>query len=217
MKVFSTDYDGVIINIESQKATVFGDLLNKEWGINKAEAARLWMKTGGTPRRYKFEYYYEKQFGKKLTENDYGIIEKKFSNLLKNEFYPQLELLPGALDLLKFVKKNFDYSFVSSGIPMEEIKYLVSLNGLSDYFDSILGTNDVYPTKREHFQKIIEEQQPNLIVFIADGIEDMKVAKEYKLVKSIGVTTNHSRKELTNANYIVDSLSEVSPLINSLI
>lgn len=43
MKIFGTDYDGVIINIEPQKAEIFGTLLMKEWGIDKNVAAKFYM------------------------------------------------------------------------------------------------------------------------------------------------------------------------------
>ncbi len=219
MKIFGTDYDGVIINIEHQKAVAFGDLLNKEWSVNKNDAASLWIATGGTSRRYKFDYYYRKQFNKNLTDDEYKIIEKKFSNLLKNEYYPKIELLPGALELLKYAKNNFDFTFISSGIPMDELKYLVSLNRLSDYFNLILGTNKIFKTKNEHFQKIINDKNPNLIIFVADGPTDMKVVKALDIVQSIGITTNHSKEELVSAGAknVVDDLSEVLTLIKSLL
>ena len=62
MKIFGTDYDGVIINIEPQKAEVFGNLLNKKWQINKNEASNFWILKGGTPRKYKFDYFYQSRF-----------------------------------------------------------------------------------------------------------------------------------------------------------
>jgi phosphoglycolate phosphatase-like HAD superfamily hydrolase len=215
MKAFGTDYDGVIINIETQKAAAFGNLLNKEWKVNKDEAAKFWIKTEGSSRRYKFDYFYKKQFNTILTDGEYQIIEEQFSSLLKNEYYPKLELLPGALELLKYAKVNFDFTFVSSGVPMKEIQYLVNLNGLSDYFDLVLGTDEIYKTKNEHFQSIINEKNPDLIIFVADGMEDMKITKEYGSIKSIGVTTNHSKTELISAGAenVSDNLNEVLSLI----
>jgi phosphoglycolate phosphatase-like HAD superfamily hydrolase len=219
MKIFGTDYDGVIINIEPQKATAFGSLLNKEWGVDKNEAENLWHATGGTSRRYKFDYCFKKQFNKNLTDEEYMVIGEKFGSLLRKEYYPKLELLPGALDLLKFAKKNFDFTFVSSGVPMKEIQYLVNINELSEYFNLVLGTDNTYKTKNDHFQRIIAEQKPELIIYIADGPEDMRIAKEFELVKAIGVATNHSKEELLNAGAknVVNNLDEGLLLIKSLI
>lgn len=50
-KIFGTDYDGVIINIEPQKALAFGEIMQRYWNVDRDEAATLWMATGGTSRR----------------------------------------------------------------------------------------------------------------------------------------------------------------------
>ena len=216
MRVFGTDYDGVIINIEPQKARAFGVLLNKHWGVNKDEAAQFWIETGGKPRRYKFEYFYNKQFKEKLNDEKYQKIEKEYSHLLKDKFYPSLKLLPHALQILQYARSHYDFLFVSSGVPMQEIQYLVKINGVSEYFNLILGTDKTYSSKREHFQKIITDQNPDLIVYIADGLEDMRIAKEFKAI-SIGTPTNHSKKELLDAGAVhVCNLSGVIPLLKRL-
>lgn len=209
MKVFGTDYDGVIINIEPQKSKAFGELLNKEWGINKKTAEKFWIKTGGFSRRYKFDYFYNKQFGEKLSDGVYSKIEAKFSGLLKDKFYPNVKILPHALDLLKFTRSQFDYLFISSGIPTAELKYLVELNGLSKYFDLILGTNEKYKSKTDHFIEIIQNQKPDLLIFVADSPEDMKVSKQANAIP-IGIPTNHTASELLDAGamYVCD-LNEV--------
>lgn len=217
MKVFGTDYDGVIINIEPQKSKAFGTILQQHWGVNEKEAADFWIATGGLSRKYKFDYFYKNQYNKKLSNKDYQIIESEYSRLLKKDFYPYLQLLHGALDLLKFARSNFDYTFVSSGVPMEEIQYLVRTNCVAEYFDLVLGTNQQFVSKREHFEKIKSRWNPDLIIFIADSPEDMKIANEFK-AKSLGVLTNHTKEELIDAGAMkVCNLSGVINTIKPLI
>ena len=199
MRAFGTDYDGVIINIEPQKAQAFAETLNKYWRTDIKEASDFWLKKGGTSRRYKFDYFYYKVYKQQLPEEDYKVIEQEYSQLLKTKFYPQVTILPGARELLEYARAHFEFMFVSSGVPMEEINYLVNLNGVSQYFDLVLGTNQIYTSKREHFKKIIEEKRPDNIVFIADSPEDMKVTKEFSDTIALGVLTNHSEEELKNA------------------
>ena len=93
---------------------------------------------------------------------------------------------------------------------MEEINYLVELNRISQYFDLILGTNQIYKSKKDHFKKIIEEKHPTPIIFVADSPEDMKVAKEFSNTSAIGVTTNHTEHELkeAGADFIAKDLHE---------
>lgn len=206
MKIFGTDFDGVIINIEPQKAIAFEKLVNKEWGMDENEVKKYWMATGGIGRRVKFDYFYHKKFGKNLSDKEYKLVENKFSNLLKTKYYPKVELLTGALNLLKFARANFDFTFVSSGMPIEEINYLIKLLGLSEYFDAILGTSKLFKSKTDHFQKVVEEKTPDLIVFAGDAAQDMKVAKQFG-AKVIGVLTNRSKEELEQAGATVTCAS----------
>lgn len=216
MKVFGTDYDGVIINIEPQKAELFGAILNQYWKIDKQEGKEFWHATGGTSRKYKFDYFYKKQFGKQLPEIEYKKIESVFSEFLKEKLYSKLELLPGALELLKFARSNFDHTFISSGVPMEEIKYLTEINNVSGYFNLILGTDNEYPSKTEHFKKIISEWNPDKFIFVADGIKDMQFARNANAIP-IGIPTNHTEQELKKAGAEkTSSLQNIIPIIKSL-
>lgn len=204
-KVFGFDYDGTIINIEPKKARCFGEVLQKHWGVNKKEAADTWIAEGGTSRRSKFDYFYDKQFHKSLTDEDYKKVESDFSSILKNKYYPKIQLLPLARDILDFVRSNFEFVFVSSGVPMEEIQYLVKLNGVSQYFNAIYGTDNQYRSKSDHFRQVIKTTNPQLIIYLADGLEDMKVAKEFGII-SIGLPTNHTATNLqaAGATYVCD-------------
>ena len=94
---------------------------------------------------------------------------------------------------------------------------MVKLNSLSAYFDLVLGTNERYLSKRDHFKEVIRRTKPELMVFIADGLEDMKVAKEFNVI-SIGVPSNHSRQELekAGATYVCE-LGEVEFLVKKIL
>jgi phosphoglycolate phosphatase-like HAD superfamily hydrolase len=198
MKVFGTDYDGVIINIEPQKAKIFGSILNRYWKVDEKEAEIFWHATGGTSRRSKFDYFYYKRFSKQLAKIEYEKIESEFSLLLKEKLYHNMSLLPDALVLLKFARSNFDYTFISSGMPMEQIKFLAKINNVSEYFDLILGTNNEFTSKTEHFKKITSQWKPDKIIFVADSAEDMRVAKNASAIP-LGVLTNHTEQELKEA------------------
>lgn len=217
MKAFGTDYDGVIINIEPQKSIVFGKILNRHWKIDIEEAANFWMSNGGTSRRYKFDYFYNKKFHSQLSDKNYTLIQEEYSQILKTKYYPSVKLLPGARELLEYAKNNYGFLFVSSGMTMEEIKYLADLNGTSSYFDLILGTNELYKSKRDHYRKIIKEENPESIVFIADSVEDMRITKEFLNTTAIGVLTNSSKKELieAGANLAAKDLHEVLNLLKN--
>ena len=106
--------------------------------------------------------------------------------------------MPKALDLIEFARSNFDKLFISTGIPTEEIGYLAKLNGVADYFDLILGTNDRFPSKTEHFKEVRAKWLPSKFIFVADGLSDMEIAKDGGAIP-IGIPTNHSKQELIAA------------------
>ena len=211
MKAFITDYDGVVINIEPQKAQAFGEMLNKYWKVDTEEAGKFWIATGGISRRYKFDYFYLQQFQKSLPDDEYRTIENDYSTLLKNKFYPKVRLLPEAKEMLSFARGNFDYVFVSSGVPMKEIQYLVKLNGVNDFFDKTYGTDKYFASKEDHFKEIVQKYSVNSIVFVADGPEDMRVGKKFDAF-NIGVLSNHSQSELLNsgANEVCGAMDVIS-------
>lgn len=217
MKIFGTDYDGVIINIEPQKASAFGKLLKKEWGINEKKASKFWIEKGGTSRRYKFEYLYTRFLGKDLPDDIYKIIEAKFSKILVDTLYPRVKILDGAIELLKYARENFDFTFISSGVSSRELEYLVGLNKLTDYFDQIYGTDDLHKSKEDHFRAVLADKNPDLFVFLADSPEDMRVANNFKAI-SIGITTNHSGGELikSGADIVCKNLKEALAEISQL-
>lgn len=218
MKIFGTDYDGVIINIEPQKAAAFGSLMHKYWGVDKKEAVNQWFIGAGTSRRSKFDYFYEKQYFKKLSNKEYQKIELEYSTFLKKKYYPTVQKMPYANEFLDFIRSHFDYTFVSSGVPYDEIHYLVKLNGLTPYFDSIYGTNEIYKSKSDHFKEILKDRKPDIFIFTADGAEDMRVAKKFNTT-CIGLPTNVSEDLLVKAgaNYICKDLKESQIIISKLL
>ncbi len=218
MQIFGTDFDGVIINIEPEKAVVFAELVNRKWKADKNEAAKFWREFLGTSRRHKFDHFYEKMFGKKLDEQTYQLIRAEYGNYLKTNFYPKVKFLPGALEILKLARENFDFTFVSSGMPLDEINYLIQLLGLTEYFDVVLGTDNVYKSKNEHFAELLKDKHPDLFVFLADGAKDMEVAKKFG-AKAIAVLTNRPKKELVKAgaDFICQTPLEAIPILQKML
>lgn len=217
MKVIGFDLDGTIIDMEEQKSKAFGMLLNKHWGTDVNEAAKYWIKTAGKSRRSKFDHFFAKKYGTKLTDGGYQKVEVEFSNKLKNVFYPKVKFIAGALDLLKFCRKTFDVVFVSSGVPHDELKFLIKLKKMDKYFDRIYGTNEKFKSKEYHFELIIDNFKPELLIFVGDGFEDMKVGRRYNAI-TIGVPTHQTDDSLRNsgAQYVLP-LGKISHLLKNIL
>ncbi len=204
MKIIGFDFDGTIIDIEEQKSRAFGVILNKYWGTGIDEAAKYWIDTGGKSRRSKFDYFFRKKYRKELSDEEYRKIESEFSNKLKNEFYPKVKFIKRTLELLNFCRSNFDVIFCSSGVPSDEIRYLIKLKGLNKYFDRIYGTDEKFRSKEDHFKEILFEYKPKLIIFVGDGFEDIRVGRKYGAI-TIGVPSHQTKEKLieVGANYVL--------------
>lgn len=217
MKAIGFDYDGTLTNIEPEKAQAFAETLSREWNVNVKEAEEYWLSQGGTSRKFKFDYFYKKRFGKEIPDNVYKEVESKFSKLLKEEYYPDIKLLPHINEVLGYSQNNFDFVFIASGVPEKEIKYLVDLNKINRYFDIVLGTNDVYKSKKDHLDEIRKTKNPSLLIFVGDSAEDMRVAKLSGAI-AVGLITNHPSEKLkeAGADYAC-SLEDVQSTLKKII
>lgn len=125
-----------------------------------------------------------------------------------------IEALPGVAEFLKRLKEAGIPCSVGSSTPHENIKTIMEVIGLGDYFDAITASEDVKDGKPnpEVFLKAAEKikQAPaDCIVF-----EDAHVGIHAGLnagMRVIAVTTTHPRESLHEAHQVVDRLDELFP------
>jgi phosphoglycolate phosphatase-like HAD superfamily hydrolase len=198
MKIIGYDFDGVFINIENEKAKLFGDILHKHWGVDPSQAFDVWLLHLGTSRRHKFDLMYQNNFQNKLEEETYQAIEKEFSDILVHDYYPNVKIIDETFETARDLNYQFDLSFISSGIPHAELNSIASKFKIDEYFDLILGTSQNFKSKIDHFDMIAQKHCPSLGIFIGDGLEDMKIAKQFKYT-AIGIPANHTSQVLVEA------------------
>jgi phosphoglycolate phosphatase-like HAD superfamily hydrolase len=198
MKIIGFDFDGVFINIENEKAKLFGDILHKYWGTDSLLASRLWLVNLGTSRRHKFDLIYQDKYHKDLQEDVYQVVEQEFSNTLTTDYYPKVQLVNETFETVRDLNDKFGLSFISSGIPHVELNAIASRFKLDEYFDLILGTSQNFRSKVDHFHLITRDNLPSMGIFIGDGLEDMRIAKQFKFT-AIGLPVNHDAEELREA------------------
>ncbi len=217
MKMIGFDFDGVFMNIEDQKAELFGKVLHKFWGTDPERACKVWINELGTSRRYKFDCLYSERFDRPLSDAEYREVEQYFSNILMREYYPNAQVIAETYDTAKNLNGNFDFAFISSGVSMGELEKITKKISLDQYFDKIYGTNGIYTSKQDHFKEIIQNGKPNLGIFIGDGLEDMRIAKKFNFF-AIGLPSNHSPKKLLSAGAdLICNFSELQNCIRSLV
>jgi phosphoglycolate phosphatase-like HAD superfamily hydrolase len=198
MKIIGYDFDGVFINIENEKAKLFGDVLQKRWGVDPGQASEVWLLNLGTSRKHKFDLMYQNKFQNKLEEEIYQNIEQEFSNILFHDYYPNVKLIAETFETARDLNDQFDLSFISSGIPHVELNSIASRFKIDEYFDLILGTSQNFKSKIDHFDMIAQKNCPSLGIFIGDGLEDMRIAKQFKYT-AVGIPANHAPQLLVEA------------------
>jgi len=169
--------------------------------------------------------FFEKTFGQKsipITRKLVGedIEESKIKEWadLKEKYYREMvkdkiKPLPGAISLIKDLKKsNFKLAVGSSG-PPENVDLLLKSLNIKKFFDFIITGADVQKGKPdpEGFKKIqnhFKLKSENCVV-IEDAPVGIEAAKRAGM-KSIALTTTHQKEELKNANLILEDLSKIS-------
>ncbi len=169
--------------------------------------------------------FFEKTFGQQSTT----IIRKlvgpevdefltiKWGNL-KESYYREmvkdkLELLPGALDLVKDLNsEDFKLAIGSSG-PPENVELLLTSLKIKKYFDVIITAAEVKKGKPEPDVFLIVSNNLNInpknCIVIEDAPVGIEAAKRAGM-RAIALTTTHNKEELIDASLIVSDLSKVN-------
>lgn len=125
---------------------------------------------------------------------------------------------PGINDLVKTLKKMGVHLAIVSNKVSDVIHLGLAINGISEYFDLVLGAEKLYQPK-PHPDGIIQACQAfnvNKTLFVGDTKIDIETVKAVKtkgmLVKSVGVTWCNATKtdfQKWGADYIIDKPDEL--------
>lgn len=136
---------------------------------------------------------------------------------ISQECHQSIALLHFAsVETARIFKDKFDLSFISSGVTNKEIQILVSKYGLAPYFDYVFRTNHEYTSKEDHFSELLSKNQMDFGIFIGDGLEDVKIAKDFNFI-AVGLPVNHKAGALIEAGAdSVCSYAQLKSELNSL-
>lgn len=178
IKAIGFDFDGVILDSEPFKAKAFADLLYRRFQFRPERAQVIWTINAGLSRLDKFQIAYEEIFHRSLPLTVYHQLEREFSRSLMAD-YRRARVSRDIKRVLAYSRDHFDFCFVSTGMPQDEVSMLVHMYDIESFFDEILGTGNQYLSKLQHFHHIQTNKKPTGWVFVADGVEDMKIAKMF--------------------------------------
>lgn len=146
---------------------------------------------------------------------DQALVEKWAD--LKEQYYREmvkdkLEPLPGAVELIKSLKKHDFKLAVGSSGPPENVELLLNSLNIKQYFDVIITADDVKNGKPAPDVFLICAERLNLkpknCIVIEDAPVGIEAAKRAGM-SIIALTTTHKKKELSDAGLIAKDLSYI--------
>lgn len=153
--------------------------------------------------------YYRKA-GFDFSDISFEIIGSEWMNLY-NSYKDDYQLMDGVIDILKAnIEKGYK-NIILSASKLENLLKQCEELGIRDYFDEILGIDNIYATSKEYIAlEWIRDKNSDDCIFIGDTLHDMDVA-DVMGVKSYLVAKGHQSKEklLSKCDRVYDSIEEV--------
>ena len=201
------DMDGVISNTQISHAQAESETL-KIFGIDLTPQ-ELSTRYAGVPDQVMFQQILQR-FNKHVDINK--IIEKKWlimNGIIKNNIQP----IPGVRDIIMLLYKEGYPLIVASASPTHFIETVLNSLHIRTFFRSIVSGDEVergkpYPDLFLLAAKKLNIEPSNCLV-IEDSSNGVQAAKNAEM-KCIGITTTHSKKDLENADLVIDAFSKLT-------
>ena len=177
IKTIFFDFDGVIADSVDIKTKAFAKLFKRYGDKIVKKVVEYHLSHGGVSRYDKFRYYYQNFLGKKITDDEINILDKKFSEIVYNEVL-KVPFIEGVLDFLDICDREGKNMFVISATPKKEIERIVKARGIDRYFRDVVGSP---PTKDENLTYLIKQYDidPLKAVYFGDSPNDLEVAQKH--------------------------------------
>jgi beta-phosphoglucomutase family hydrolase len=121
--------------------------------------------------------------------------------------------LPGAVDLIKSLKKHGFSIALASSAPIENIQMIFGGLDINDYFQAIVSGREVKEGKPSPQGFLLAAKKlgvaPQNCIVVEDAVAGIAAAKRAGM-RCLAVTNTHPRTRLMEADLIVDTLEAVS-------
>jgi HAD superfamily hydrolase (TIGR01549 family) len=170
------DFDGVILDTVDVKTDAFASMFHKYGPEVEQAVVDYHLAHGGVSRFEKFKYYYSELLKKPIVDEELNQLGRQFNKLVLEKVLAA-PFIPGALETLKELQEKGVPSFVVSGTPDDEIKFIVQRRKLSDYFIEVHGSPR---TKSEIVGELLQRYgyAAEGCLFIGDAMTDYEAAQK---------------------------------------
>jgi len=189
-KAIIFDFDGVILESFEAKTLAFKKMY-LPFGKNIAlNVVKHHLNNSGISRFAKFKYYHKEFLNINLDQNKLNILSTEFSNLVLKEVIKS-PFVEGIKDFILKYQNKYKF-FISSGTPLNELKFILKKKKIIDFFTNFYGSPK---TKKEHIEEILNKNfyKNKQVLFIGDANIDYLSAKEFS-IKFILRKHKHNKK-----------------------
>jgi len=206
LKAVLFDLDGVIVDTAKYHYLAWKKLADRE-GIYFDEKINERLK--GVSRMASLEIILER------STRVYSEEEKHKMTEIKNNWYREMigqlkpdEILPGVIDFLNSLKKHGIKCAICSA--SKSAAYIIEKLGITDYFDTIVGGQDITKSKPDPEVFLVAAERLNVFpaecVVLEDAYAGLEAAKRAGM-KAVGLGDPDI---LTNADVVYKDMTEVS-------
>lgn len=178
IKTIIFDFDGVICNSIEAKTNAFKKLYEPYGEEIQEKVVSHHLLNGGVSRFKKFKHYHNNFLNNDIQQEEIDMLSSKFSKLVISEVVNS-SFVPGVLDYLSQMSKNTKM-FISTGTPTAEIKKIIKLKDLDQYFTNVYGSPD---EKIIHIKTILKDYKINAseTIFYGDSNSDSEAAEAFNI------------------------------------
>lgn len=153
--------------------------------------------------------YYRKA-GFDFKDVSFEVIGKEWMDLY-NSHKDEYHLMDGVTDILKSNIQRGYKNIILSASKLENLQKQCEELGIEEYFDEILGIDNIYATSKEYIAlEWIKDKNPDECIFIGDTLHDMDVANVMGIKSYLVAKGHQSRKKLLDkCERVYDSIEEV--------
>ncbi len=201
------DWNGTLLN----DVQLCNDILNsmlKKHGYNEVGDINAYRNVFCFPI---IKYYEDAGFN--FSKHSFEVLANEFMTKFEKES-KLCHLQKNAQEILKFAKQNKIKQVILSASPIDVLTKQVKWLGVTEYFDEILGLNDVYAkSKIELAQNFMSKsnENPDDFILVGDTEHDYEVACALNIKKCILCNKGHQTNEtlLKTGAEIIDDLIEL--------
>ena len=151
--------------------------------------------------------------GESISPSEIDVIASEKEENYRQRVRHNIRPLPGAIKLIKSLKKHGFGVALASSAPVENIQLIMRGLGIEDYFQAIVSGREVKEGKPSPQGFLLAAQklgvEPENCIVIEDAPAGVTAAKKAGMY-CMAVTNSHPRNHLMEADLIVDTLEKVS-------